>query len=386
MVYLAFTRALLLRQWLCDFATVAPRPGGRMYLWWNGDFFSAGEYLELEENKTIKFKWHARIDPEATTVVITLAPKADGTDVNLQHIVPDGDEWKARATGFKAEWDSTLPNLASLLETGLDRRIYDRPMLGIQINDFNAAIAQSMKIPVSEGIRLAEAAEGMGARAAGLTQDDVIVEFNGKSITSDIGSLTLALQGKKGGDQVKVVYYRGPEKVEALMTLSKRQVPDIPSDPKELADLARVKYDQVLSALDSAFAAVSEAEGDHNPAEGEWSAKQTLAHLIHTERNWLSNMDDLLTGYERNADDFGGNNPIHIRAIIISLGTIPELLNELKLLSTEVIAFLANIPPEFVAWKCNYINLGNTMLNGMFAHTLSHLEQIKQAVQAARRT
>jgi hypothetical protein len=169
------------------------------------------------------------------------------------------------------------------------------------------------------------------------------------------------------------------------MTLSKRQVPEIPSDPKELAAITRVKYDQVLSALVSVFTDVSEGEADHIPARGEWSAKQTLAHLIHTERNWLSNMDDLLTGYERNSDDFGGNNPTHIQATLMSLGSIPELLNELKRLSTEVLAFISNIPPEFTAWKSNYINLGNTMLNGMFAHTLSHLEQIKQAIQAARK-
>lgn len=33
LVYQAFTRAILLHEWLCDFASVAPRPGGRMYPW-----------------------------------------------------------------------------------------------------------------------------------------------------------------------------------------------------------------------------------------------------------------------------------------------------------------------------------------------------------------
>ena len=54
-VYYAFTRAGALTEWLCNYATVAPRPGGRIYLWWHGDFYSAGEYIALEENRSIQF-------------------------------------------------------------------------------------------------------------------------------------------------------------------------------------------------------------------------------------------------------------------------------------------------------------------------------------------
>jgi uncharacterized protein YndB with AHSA1/START domain len=31
-VFFAFTHAISLTEWMCDFATVAPRPEGRMYL------------------------------------------------------------------------------------------------------------------------------------------------------------------------------------------------------------------------------------------------------------------------------------------------------------------------------------------------------------------
>ncbi|MCJ7585192.1 MAG: SRPBCC domain-containing protein, partial [Anaerolineales bacterium] len=148
-VYYAFTHAISLHEWLCDFATVAPRPGGRMYLWWHGDFYSAGEYVSLEENKSIVFKWFGRGDPLPTEVAISLMEKDDGTLVMLSHIVPDGEEWQERAKGLKAEWDSTLPNLASVLETGLDRRVFDRPMLGINISDFSPEIAKSLGVPVT---------------------------------------------------------------------------------------------------------------------------------------------------------------------------------------------------------------------------------------------
>jgi uncharacterized protein YndB with AHSA1/START domain len=384
-VYLSFTRSLILSQWLCDFATVTPRPGGRMYLWWTGDFYSAGEYIALEENKSLKFKWHARDEPAPSEVSVSLSAEEGGTRVVLSHGVPEGEEWQERAQGFKTEWDSTLPNLASLLETGLDRRIYDRPMLGIQINDFNAEIAHANSIPVSEGIRLAEAVEGMGAHAAGLTAGDVIIEFNGKPITNDFGTLPLAMQGKKGGDDVQVVFYRGPQKHTVTMTLSKRPVPEVPAEPGELARQVQEKYDQGFTLLEDVFDGVSENDAAHSPAPGEWSAVQTLAHLVHSERFQISNLGDLVTGYQSIADDFGGNPITHIDATVTAFGGVPGLLAEMKRLSVEMVNLAASLPPDFLAWKCNYLNLGNALLNGMFPHTQSHIEQIRNAIASAKK-
>ena len=71
--YRAFTNATSLREWLCDVATVEPHPRGRMYLWWRGDFYSSGHYLELDENKKVKFRLfsnihHPTFDPRPTSV------------------------------------------------------------------------------------------------------------------------------------------------------------------------------------------------------------------------------------------------------------------------------------------------------------------------------
>ena len=383
-VYLAFTRSMRLREWLCDFATATPRPGGRMYLWWNGDFYSAGEYIELQENQRIKFKWFARSEPAASEVTVTLKEQRDGTQVTLVHAVPDGEGWAERAKGFKAEWDSTLPNLASVLETGLDRRVFDRPMLGINISDFSPEIAKACGMPVSEGLRLAEAREGMGAHAAGLQKDDVIIEFAGKPITNDFGSLTLALQGKKGGDKVEVVFYRGPVKKTVSMELRKRPEPEIHWEPQELSRQVRAKYDDSLRQLEACFKGVTETEADHEPAPGEWSAKQTLAHLIHTDRNWLAGLDDAVGGYERLGDDWGGNILAHINATIAAYDSLKGMLDELKRLSVEVVAFVAALPPQFVAQKSSYLAYASQILE-LGSHTLSHIDQINGAIAAARK-
>ncbi|NCP16054.1 PDZ domain-containing protein [bacterium] len=383
-VYYAFTHAIALHEWLCDFATVAARPGGRMYLWWHGDFYSAGEYVSLEENKSVIFKWFGRGDPAPSEVAVSIEEKDGGMRITLSHTVPDGKDWETRAKGFKAEWDSTLPNLASVLETGLDRRIFDRPMLGINISDFSPEIARALGVPVTQGTRIDSPLETMGAYKAGLRKDDVLVQFNGKPITNDFGSLVTALQGKKGGDEVEVVFYRGPEKKTVIMELSKRPVPEIPWQPAELARQVRAKYDESLAALEQCFQGVTEAEADHEPAAGEWSAKQTLAHLIQTERNWIANLDDVVGGYERLADDWGGNLPAHINATLMAYKNVRGLLAELKRLANEAVAFLAALPPEFVARKCSYYQAAWQMLEAQ-SHTFSHVEQIKSAIAAAHK-
>ena len=383
-VYYAFTHAIALHEWLCDFATVAPRPGGRMYLWWHSDFYSAGEYVSLEENKSVVFKWFGRGDPLPTEVAVSLQEKDGGTLVMLSHTVPDGKEWKERAKGFKAEWDSTLPNLASVLETGLDRRIFDRPMLGINISDFSPEIAKSLGVPVTQGVRIDSPLKEMGAYKAGLRKDDVLVQFNGKLITNDFGSLVSALRGTKGGDKVEVVFFRGPGKKTVTMELTKRPVPDVPWEPAELARQVRLKYDESLAALEQCFQSVTETEADRGPAAGEWSAKQTLAHLIQTERNWIANLDDVVGGYERLSDDWGGNLDAHIKATVLAYKNAQGMLDELKHLADETVAFLAALPPEFSARKCSYYLAAWQMLQAQ-SHTFSHVEQIKSAIAAARK-
>ncbi len=383
-VYYAFTHASELVEWMCDYATVAPRPQGRMYLWWHGDFYSAGEYISLEENKSIVFQWRARLDPCATEIAVNLAEKSGGTLVTLVQTLPEGSYWVENCSRFKQEWEATLDNLAQVLETGFDKRTFDRPMIGINISDFNAEIARTLGVPVKDGIRLDFLPEEMSAYKAGLRKDDILVSLGGHPITNDFGTLLIALQGKKVGDKLEAVYYRGPEKKSVLVELGKRPVPKIPWDAASLAKTARTKYDEGLAALEAAFTGVSEAEAEFSPAPGEWSAKETLAHLILNERHWLENLDDVIGGYPRVSDDWTGNSLIHTRITAAAYGTIRGLLDELKRLSDEMVAYTAALPDDFIAHKASYFLTVNMLLDGSLPHIFSHLDQIQKALAAAR--
>lgn len=380
--YRAFTNSTSLREWLCDVATVDPHPRGRMYLWWRGDFYSSGHYLELEEEKCIRFRWYSSIDPAATELTVTFSDQNGSTLVRLDHEVPDDEAWNGKAESFRENWVESLENLKSVLETGIDLRIANRPMLGILPGDFTEEQAAALGVPVREGIRLDGVVAGMGAERAGLQRDDVLVGMSGKPITTDFNSLLLAITGKKGGEEVQVVFYRGPEKKTVTMELSKRPMPEVPSDPTELAKRGRELFEPALAELEKCFEGYSDEQALKRPDPKEWSALEVVAHLIHGERFNSSYLASLIDGYALTTDGFGSNVTAQVEATVKANPSIRMMLEELRRTVEEILTFTALIPEEFAANKGSYYQFGSILLQPNF-HITAHIQQIKDALAAA---
>ncbi|MBM4426380.1 MAG: PDZ domain-containing protein [Chloroflexi bacterium] len=381
--YRAFTNSTTLREWLCDVATVEPHPRGRMYLWWRGDFYSSGHYIELEENKKVVFQWYSNQDPEPTQVTITVREKGGGTHVKLEHSVPDDGSWMIAVTEFLKNWEDSLQNLKSVLETGIDLRIAHRPMLGILPGDFTPEQAATLGVPIHEGLRLDGVVDGMGAQKAGLQRDDVIVEMAGKPITNDFNTLPLAIAGKKGGDTVGVVIYRGAEKKTISMQLSKRPMPEVPFDPKELAKKARELFEPALVDLKKVFEGYSDKQAMQRPDPKEWSALEIVAHLIQGERFNAILLSSLIDGYEITSDGFGTNVNAAAEAIVKANPSIKLMLEALHRSVEEILAYTELIPEDFVANKGSYYRFGSNLLQPNF-HLTAHTQQIKDALAAAK--
>ena len=381
--YLAFTNATLLKEWLCDVATVSPKPGGRMYLWWNGDFYSSGEFVNLEPDHSVTFQWFGKGDSIPTQVAVTLSNKNGDTLVTMTHTLPAGENWLKIAQGFQHEWTVSLENLASVLETGIDRRIFDRPMLGINIGDYNLEQAKQLGIPVTAGLRLESVVVGMGAHAAGLQRDDVLVSLGGTPI-SDFDSLVFSLRGKKGGEKVEVIFYRGSEKKTVSMELSRRQVPEVPFDISELARRVQARHDESLAELAKTFEGVTDEEASFHPSADEWSAKDVLAHLILGDQFTPNYYLSMLQGQELWSDSFAGNSNELTRAVVSTYPTVPELLEELRRLSKLMVTFIETWPIEFLERKGSYFRAGWQLLEGQ-THTHAHLAQIQEAIVKSRK-
>jgi uncharacterized protein YndB with AHSA1/START domain len=384
LAYRAFTNSASLREWLCDVATVSPHPAGRIYLWWRGDFYSSGHYLELEENKRVKFRWFSNMDPAPTEVTVTLAEKGDSVLIHLDHEVPSDETWKKKMDSFRENWVESLENLKSVLETGIDLRIANRPMLGIVPGDFTEEQAAALGIPVREGLRLDDVVTGMGAAGAGLQKNDVLIGMAGKPITNDFNSLPLAIAGKKGGDKVEVVFYRGAEKKIVTMELSRRPMPDIRFDPAELAKQARAAYEPALAKLEKCFEGVGDEQAMKRSAPNEWSALEAVAHLISGERFNATYLTSLIDGYEITTDGFGSNIHAQVQAMVKANPSVKLMLDQLRRVVEELLEYTALVPKEFVENKGSYYRFGTGLLQPNF-HIEAHLPQIKNALAAAKK-
>ena len=382
-LYRAFTNSTFLREWLSDVATTAPRPGGYLFLAWNDGYYASGQFTSLAENEQVAFSWQGSNMPAPTQVNVRLNPAGEGTLLHLTHsALGEGDAWAGIAAQVQKGWQQSLENLASVLTTGEDLRFTRRPMLGIIIGEFNPETAARLGVPVSEGTRLDSVVEGMGAAAAGLQSDDVIVAVDGLP-TTDFPSLTNALQAHRAGDTVEVAFYRGPDRLTTAMTLSGRPLPAIPATAGELASIAHHRYDAEEADLATLLADVSETEASTRPGPGQWHIKDVLAHLIHSERGWHTWMDGLIGGQEPWYDDFGGNNDARITATVAAYPTLADLLTELQRAHTESVALLANLPAGFMDHKGSYWRLAYAVLEPAY-HQQTHLAQMQEILAAAR--
>jgi len=381
--YSAFTKATDLRDWLCNVATVVPRPGGRFYLWWESGYYTVGEFTAVNPEKKVSFTWFGRGEPAPTQVEVKFNAQDGGTLISLDHSgIGSGELWSPVIEEIQKGWKNALENLASVCESGEDIRFVSRPMLGIILDEFNEKIAKDIGVPVTEGIRISDTIEGMGARAAGLRNNDVLVSMGGMP-TIDFDTLNNALNAHKAGDTIEVEYYRGSENQNVMMTLSGRPMPVIPSTPKELADAVEVIYKDIESRLDAFLEGISEEEASFSPSESDWSIKRILGHFIQGERAYQQNISDLVSGYERFFDDFGGNVNVLLDATIATYPAVSDLVGEYKRNMAETLYLIANLPETFVAHKGRYWRMAYNALQEPF-HFDAHLEQMQAALDVAQ--
>ena len=279
-------------------------------------------------------------------------------------------------------WKKSLENLASVIGDGPDLRITRRPMIGIILTDYDAKIAAKLGIPVAYGTRLSDVVDGMGAQQAGLQKDDVIVAMDGHELVAGT-TLGLILAAKHAGDVVEVTFYRGTEKKTATMTLSGRPIPTIPTSAAKLAEQVGQIYHQYEAQIEELLNNASEAECSHKPTPTEWSVKEVLAHLIHSELGWQNYASEVMGGYEGAYDGFGGNIQARIDATMEVYPTKEALFKELKAHDRESISMLSHIPEEFLAHKGRYWKLVYQANQNPY-HLQAHIEQMKVAIQSAR--
>ena len=110
-----------------------------------------------------------------------------------------------------------------------------RGMLGIQITDVNAGIAEDLKLTVSQGVLISKVNGGSAAEQSGLVDGDVIIAIDGHSISS-VSELQEWVARNRPGKEIGVTYIRNGEQLEVKARLRN-------SEGNENVEKKAVKYD-----------------------------------------------------------------------------------------------------------------------------------------------
>ena len=380
----ALTQTGELRDWFSDLAWADVHPGGRYALHWGQGYHVEGRFLELEPPQRAVISWQGTGEPAETRVVFGLEPREGGVEVTVLHTgFGPGSEWDAAVAQSERGWQVGLENLRSTLETGTDLRTARQPFLGINLDILTPERAAREGIAAQWGIYIQGTVAGSGAQAAGLCQGDVLVALGGRQ-TPSFDELGVVLRAHQAGDVVEAELVRGQQRETVQITLGPRPRPELPASFEELGTRLAERHQEVNGELRAALHEVSEQQADQRPGEGQWSVKQILAHLSEGERAFHMIVVNLaVNGWLDGGPLLPDQIPGRLDAVLDVTPTLEGLVNRFLEDEAETAALVRRLPAETMAYKVRFRRIAEQVITGP-DHTLEHVEQIKQALQAVR--
>ncbi|HYC85216.1 MAG TPA: trypsin-like peptidase domain-containing protein [Chryseosolibacter sp.] len=126
----------------------------------------------------------------------------------------------ATSTGSYQGYSFAIP--VSLVRKVMDDLLefgkVQRGLLGIEIADVNALIAESFGLPVNQGVLVNQVREGSAAKESGIIAGDVIVGINGQVVNS-VSELQEWVARNRPGEEISVTFIRNGEKHEVSAIL-----------------------------------------------------------------------------------------------------------------------------------------------------------------------
>jgi len=129
----------------------------------------------------------------------------------------------AQNIGFAIPVDSIKTLLPGLRKGGTIGP--PKAFIGVEVVSVTPAQRSAYGLTPTIGALVVSVVTGAPAAQAGIRPDDVIVEFNGRVITTD-ASLTLAVRAAHPGERVAVELYRGPRMISVSLVLGTKPAPE----------------------------------------------------------------------------------------------------------------------------------------------------------------
>jgi hypothetical protein len=167
------------------------------------------------------------------------------------------------------------------------------------------------------------------------------------------------------------------------MELSRRPIDEFELDPVAMAKRLRDIDVEAIEELNELFEGVTEAEADFSPSPGEWSAKETLAHLNLSEMLAQMNIGELICDGQREFNDQISNVSAHHAAVLKVSPTVHKLIDQLKDRKEET-ATLLEMAKELKARKGVMWTLSVPNIQFPGFHERTHMDQMRVAIEAAR--
>lgn len=143
-----------------------------------------------------------------------------GALVNLKGELVGINTAIASPTGSFAGYSFAIP--ASLVRKVIfdlkDYGVVQRPLLGISINDVDAALAKDRNLNVLKGVYVADVGENSSAEDAGIEVNDVVISIDGKPV-DNVAELQEQVALNSPGDKIKVTFIRDGKTMTTTATL-----------------------------------------------------------------------------------------------------------------------------------------------------------------------
>jgi hypothetical protein len=329
--------------------------------------------------------------PEEQVRMTVLCPETKAMSEAVVHLAEDGDmvTVSLEHTGLEEEeqarwekiWREGLESLKEILETGKDPRMWNRPFLGVTVEEWvTPELAAKKGIPTEFGLLINNVFEGKGAEQAGIRGGDTIISLAGFEIRGFQDLLNVYAEHKAGAT-IEVQFYQGESLKTADLTLSAYPVPEVPATAQDVADNLSAVFKKVNKRIDQLLEGKNEAQVGYRPAAGEWHAKEVIAHIIASEQDSMVWLSSYISG--REIYPYTSGVPARLKAILAMYPTMQELRKKLAEVQKELVMMLGEVPADVVSRKTSLLRLAFTYSMDASLHYKDHLAQLKAILEAA---
>ncbi|MBT7459236.1 MAG: PDZ domain-containing protein [Flavobacteriaceae bacterium] len=130
-------------------------------------------------------------------------------------------------TAITSNGMGTFIGYSFAVPSNIARKVYEdiiehgmvkKALLGVSGNGINDQISKEYNLDTTEGFYIASVEDGMGAKEAGLQDEDIIIGVDDTKVSS-FADMTGYLNSKRPGDKVKVTYLRDGKTRTTIVTL-----------------------------------------------------------------------------------------------------------------------------------------------------------------------